>query len=134
MKKIVFLFLLILIINAKAANNANVVEAPEHTEYFASHPDMFYVMPTSVQKQPVTYMDPFAVPVIPDNVTIGKMTFLIGDPFKPLVTVNKHTVDHIAHGTPVCSGVHESNTADRCRNTGHKLKSGQSLFHCLIGK
>lgn len=56
-------------LNAKAANNANVVEAPEHTEYFASHPDMFYVMPTSVQKQPVTYMDPFAVPVIPDNVT-----------------------------------------------------------------
>jgi len=57
------------ILNAKAAHNTTQVEAPEHTEYFAEHPDMFYIMPTAVQKQPATYLDPFAVPVMPENVT-----------------------------------------------------------------
>ena len=57
------------ILNAKAAHNATLVEAPEHTEYFSEHPDLFYVMPTAVQKQPATYLDPFAIPIMPDNVT-----------------------------------------------------------------
>ena len=56
-------------LNAKAANNKYLIEAEEHTEYFASHPDLFFVMPTTVQKQPATYLDPFAVPTMPDNVT-----------------------------------------------------------------
>lgn len=57
------------ILNAKAEHNKSVVEKEAYTEYFAEHPDAFYVMPTSLQKQPVTYLDPFAVPVMPDNVT-----------------------------------------------------------------
>lgn len=56
-------------LNGKAANIKYVVEDPEHTEYFRQHPDKFYVMPTSVQKQPAEYLDPFAVPTMPDNVT-----------------------------------------------------------------
>ncbi|MBR0308771.1 MAG: hypothetical protein IJH92_07750 [Mogibacterium sp.] len=57
------------ILAAKNAHNAETVETAEVTEYLENHPDSFYVVATSIQKYPAEYLDPLAVPTMPDNQT-----------------------------------------------------------------
>ena len=55
--------------NYKAEHNKDMTASDEVTAYLEEHPDMFYVMPTPVQKWPQAYLDPMKPAKMQENCT-----------------------------------------------------------------
>ena len=85
-------------LEAGSARALSYTEPAEITEYLDSHPEIFYVVPTSRQKYPAQYADPLSVPTMPENrtntggwetLTPARMDFLkshgVSNPIKDLI-------------------------------------------------